>query len=198
MEGTIESTSYLPYTSISKSDKFYQSLLYRGCGTITITTGESTNAVVDDEICRIKTQDYQTYYITMMTGQYWSDNRPITIADVYFTYHHIIQLNQRQLTDLANLSKIDVQMIGDYKLQVNFPSSSIDNNLFFTNPILPATLSGQTLDYYTTLFANTPITNGCATFDRLKSDRDNTLFNLSNCPNYTAKVFQIKKFPDIL
>ena len=197
VEGTIESTSYLPYTSISKSDKFYQSLLYRGCGSIATTTGESTDSVVDDEICRIKTQDYQTYYITMITGQYWSDTRPITIADVYFTYHHIVQLNQRQLTDLANLSKIDVQMIGDYKLQVNFPSSSIDNNLFFTNPILPATLSGQTLDHYTTLFASAPITNGCATFDRLKSDRDNTLFNLSNCPNYAAKVFQIKRFPDV-
>gem|GEM_PF-2606839 len=98
---------------------------------------------------------------------------------------------------MDSYGKLDIRQNDDGTLTVQFPRESIDNQLFFINPILPAQyLTDQPLSYYQTQFAITPITSACASLKSQNIDKSSVIFNLTNCVNYVPQLLQIKQFAD--
>jgi hypothetical protein len=96
---------------------------------------------------------------------------------------------------LNSYSKLEISQNDDGSITVIFPRESVDNQLFFLNPILPAHyLTSQTLSYYQSHFATNPITSACATLKPQTTDKDSIIFDLSNCGEYTPQILQIKQF----
>jgi len=191
IEWTIQKISYLPYLSMSRSDKRYQHLLYRGC--ISLWSGNQLTG----DICTLTTTDNKSYTVSINPNLTWSDGTSITVNDIYFTYYDIIKSNIWNLSFLDSYGKLDIRQNDDGTLTVQFPRESIDNQLFFINPILPAQyLTDQPLSYYQTQFAITPITSACASLKSQNIDKSSVIFNLTNCVNYVPQLLQIKQFAD--
>lgn len=189
IEGTSQPITYLPYLSMSKSDRWYQHLLYRGC----IMMG-SGNQLTGD-ICTVTSSNNKTYNISLNPGLSWSDGTPITINDVFFTYHDIVKSNEWGLSFLDSYSKLEITQNSDGTISVVFPRESVDNQLFFLNSILPAHhLTTQTLQYYQRQFAVTPITSACGTLKPQTTDKSSVIFDLSACETYIPQLLQVKQF----
>lgn len=154
----------------------------------------SDNELVWD-ICNISTKDNKTYTINLNPNMTWSDGTNITINDVFFTYYDIVKSNQWGLTFLDSYSKLEITQNDDGTIVVVFPRESIDNQLFFLNPILPARhLTNQTLTYYQTQFASKPIMSACASIKPQTTDKMSTIFDLSRCSEYVPQILQVKQF----
>jgi len=95
-----------------------------------------TDLLFKDDLCHVRTTDYKTFLIKIADDKKWSDGDPITLNDVLFTYNDIIVNNAWVLSTLDNYQNIEINA-SEKKLEVIFPYPSIDNQIFFTNFILP-------------------------------------------------------------
>lgn len=189
IEWTSQEITYLPYLSMSKSDKRYQHLLYRGC--IVMWSGNQLTW----DICTVTTKDNRTYNLTLNPWLTWSDGTSITINDVFFTYYDIVKSNQWWLSFLDSYSKLEISQNDDGSITVIFPRESVDNQLFFLNPILPAHhLTNQTLQYYQRNFASNPITSACGSIKSQTTDKTSIIFDLTACSSYVPQILQVKQF----
>ena len=83
----------------------------------------------------------------------------------------------------------------DGKVSVSFPTSSPDNDQFFTNPLLPKhRLAQASLDEYRMDFALAPLTNGCAEISPQVKDINSLVFDLARCDRTNFAYYQIKKY----
>lgn len=193
VEATTEKVSYLPYISTKNNDKFYQSFLFNWCLTPYVTW---TDIIYKEDLCSVKTTDYKTFDIKILTWHYWSDWEPITLNDINFTYELLLIKNIWNLQTLDNYQNITINFTWD-NMQVIFPYPSIDNQIFFTNFILPLHwLEWESVEDYITKFWTEPITSGCAKLDNNQNDTNSVVFNLSACDKAYIKYYQIKQFKD--
>ncbi len=69
--------------------------------------------------------------------------------------------------------------------------------IFFTNFILPAhILANISLEEYMIRFLQDPIGTSCALLQTNGKELNNFIFDLSSCPNFSLKNYQIKWFKD--
>ncbi len=186
--------NYLPYTSINDDDKFYQSLLFKACLTPYVSW---TNILLKEELCKVETTNYKNFKIYLLKNNIWSDWTPISLEDVYFTYHDIIIQNKFNLSHLNNYKKIKISLKNDY-IEVEFPFPSIDNQLLFTNFILPKhVLENKNLNRYINQYPKNLINNNCWKLKLNVADPNSIIFDLTNCKNIFIKNYQYKKFKSI-
>lgn len=130
------------------------------------------------------------------TNATWSDWAPVTINDVYFTYKSIIKDNYRNIPHLDWFSSLQIN-VDEATLKIVFPKASKDNMIFFTNFILPAhILANISLEEYLIRFIQSPVGSTCARLETVWKDNDNYIFNLSACPDFSLKNYQIRWFKD--
>jgi hypothetical protein len=99
------------------------------------------------------------------------------------------------LSFLDSYSKLEITQNDDGSITIVFPRESVDNQLFFLNPILPAHhLTNKALSYYQSQFAANPITSACSTLKPQTTDKDSIIFDLTACKDYTPQILQIKQF----
>ena len=191
VEWIFSTTSFLPYLNADSQSKFYQGFLFDKC--LDYSIDENWGISYTDKLCHITTRDYKTYYVTVNSGDVWSDWVPFSIEDVYFTYNDIIKNNKLELPALERYSSLDIAMEAD-QVKVTFKNSSQDNTLFFTNYILPKhALVEPNQAMYTQSFALEPVYNNCAKIKTQTTDQDSLIFDLSNCADTSLWYYQIKK-----
>lgn len=192
VEWIIDPLNYLPYTSNTKTDKFYQSLLFGWCKQYQFSWWKVS---LENNLCDVYTNNNKTYYITIVKDLKWIDDVQFTIEDVLFTYQDILKNNILNFPNIENYAKIDIAKIDDNKIKVEFPNASVDNQWFFANPILPKhILKDKDLDYYIDQFATQPIYISCAVLDLVRSQNNNIIFDLTQCEQLLPKLLQVKKF----
>ena len=190
VEGMFTRPSYLPYINNSTSSKFYQWFLFDKC--LNYTIDENWWVSYTDKLCHVTTRDYKTYYVSVNSGDVWSDWVPFSIEDVYFTYNDIIKNNKLNISQLEKYANLDVSMDTD-KVKVTFKNSSQDNTLFFTNYILPKhALVEPNQDMYIYSFWLQPVYNNCAKIKDQTIDQNSLIFDLSNCMETKLLYYQLK------
>ena len=182
--------SYLPYINNNTSSKFYQWFLFDKC--LDYTVDEEWSVSYTDKLCHVTTRDYKTYYVSVNSGDVWSDWVPFSIEDVYFTYNDIIKNNKLDILQLEKYANLDVSMDTD-KVKVTFKNSSQDNTLFFTNYILPRhALIEPNHEMYVYSFWLQPVYNNCAKIKDQTIDQNSLIFDLSNCIDTNLLYYQLK------
>jgi hypothetical protein len=125
-----------------------------------------------------------------------NDGVPVTINDVYFTYKSILKDNYRNIPHLDWFGTIQISVDNNI-LKIVFPKASKDNMIFFTNFVLPAhILANISLEEYLIRFIQSPVGSTCARLETVWKESDNYIFNLSECPDFSLKNYQIKWFKD--
>jgi hypothetical protein len=193
VEATLQKPNFLPYITSADGDKLYQSLLFQWC---VHPVFSGVNVTFQNELCIVETNDRQTFTITMNpeNNSTWSDSAPVTINDVYFTYKSIIKDNYRNIPHLDWYSTLQIN-VDNNMLKIVFPKASKDNMIFFTNFILPAhILANISLEEYLIRFIQSPVGSTCTRLETVWKDSDNYIFNLSACPDFSLKNYQIKWF----
>ncbi len=194
VEGVIGGISYLPYTSTTKTDKFYQWLLFKGCVKTVVSWGKIQ---YENDLCEVTTRDFKNYFVTFPNEYRWIDDTKFTSEDVLFTYQSVLKDNIWKIEELNSYNKTEISKVDDSTIKVSFPKQSVDNILFFLSPILPShILTDQTLDYYLKTFGKQPIYISCAVLDLVKSHDDNVVFDITQCDNYYPQILQVKQFKD--
>ncbi len=194
LEATTSPITFLPYASEKDDDKLFQNMLFQGC---TQPVFSGSNIQYENQLCDISTDDYQTFSVTVPANNLWSDGEPITVEDVYFTYVTLLGENVWNLPYLEKYQNITSKVDGS-EIRFTFPSSSIDNMIFFTNFILPQhVLANQEYTRYTSNFANTLTSSTCVQLDTWWSDVRSAIFDLSQCDDFNLKFFQVKFFDDL-
>jgi len=174
----------LPYLWNWYYSKYVQSLLYRWC----LDNDWNTN------LCSVKTSDHKTYIVTLNWNNYWTSWRKITLDDVYFTYNDIIKNNSLNL---------DYPIVNDLKsivkdwnnIKIVFNQSSINNNVFFQNYILPENiLKNADKNFYISNYSQRNINSTCVSLDLKSNFKSNLILNYSKCPNYYINKYQFNLF----
>ncbi len=193
VEAGIWKIYYLPYTSNSDSDKFYQSFLFRWCITPYLSW---THILYRSDLCKVETDNWKDFKVYLLWNSYWSDWYPISLQDVYFTYHDILKNNIWNISFLKIYSNIKVKWSSDKTfIKVSFPYPSKDNLIFFTNFILPYhKLKNLTLNQYISEYWLNPVVSNCGRLTINKKDSNSILFDLSNCKDIYLKKYQYKYF----
>ena len=190
IEGMFSLPSYLPYVNNSVSSKFYQWFLFDKC--LDYSIDSDWNISYTDKLCHVTTRDYKTYYVSVNSGDVWSDWVPFSIEDVYFTYNDIIKNNKLSISQLEKYSNLDVLMEWD-QVKVTFKNSSQDNTLFFANYILPKhALIEPNYEMYTQTLSREPVYNNCAKIKPQTIDQNSLIFDLSNCMDTHIWYYQLK------
>lgn len=191
IEGVTRDVSFIPYTSFSAQDKFYQQLLFPGCLSINMSGGQTT---YDADLCNVISNDYKTYVVSLQSATWvWSDGAPVSLDDVLYTYEEILQNNTWELPFGKQYEGITIQKLSQNSLSVSFPRSSKDNTNFFTHPILPVHIvRNMDRNTFTKRFAQSPITDGCATVNG-SSDTKSLVFDLIDCRQSWLQFYQVKK-----
>ncbi len=159
--------------------------------------GEGYKIIYEPDMCKVITQDNKTFLVSLNTTGSRSDSTPLSIDDIVFTYEDIIKNNFRDIPNLRNYDKVDIEKISDNSLRVTFPGASVDNFNFFTNYILPKhLLKGVALNYYLTEFKEQPITDGCGTLKSTQADDSSLVFDVSACDRTSIRYYQVKKIDD--
>ncbi len=115
------------YAEFSEANREISSLVFSGL----TRYDPKTQNFVDDLAGLAISGDRKTYKFTMRDGAVWHDGTPLTAADVYFTYHDIIQHGEFQNPVLrANFQGVEVKLVDDKT--VEFVLSS-PNSFFITN-----------------------------------------------------------------
>mgnify|MGYP002347504721 CR=1 FL=1 len=193
VQGTFEPVSFLPYTSLKNDDKLYQSFLFDWCLEPYVS---GTQILFEEDLCNVQTKDFQTFDITIKDNPKWSDGLSVSINDVYFSYNNILKENQWWIAGFESFANLEIKKSEDGKsMTVKFPSSSIDNNIFFTNYILPYhTLNGVSMDNYISSFSQNPVKTWCWNLQTSNKDYQSLIFDLSECPDSYVKYYQVKNF----
>lgn len=191
VEGVTTNISYLPYVRDTDADLFYQGLLYRACMNY---FGSGYQIIYEPDVCKVLTQDNKTFVVSLNTTGSRSDGTPVSIEDVLFTYQDIIKENFRDIPNLRNFQKVDIEKLSEDSLRVTFPGASVDNFNFFTNYILPKhKLKGAGLNYYLTEFKAEPVTSNCASIKAGQADESSLVFDVENCDKAWIRYYQVKK-----
>jgi len=189
IEWVTHDISYVPYTSFTPQDRFYQHLLFPSCLAMGVSWWVAT---YDTNICNVLSTDYKTYIVSLNTTGTWSDGAPISMADILYTYESILQKNIRGLPFGQQYEGLSIQKISPTSFSVTFPRSSKDNTQFFSYPILPAhILEKRSREEYTKLFASKPVTAGCAILNNSR-DAQSLIFDVGNCRETWLKYYQVK------
>lgn len=193
VEAIFNQVSYLPYLKNDWQSLFYQSFLFDACADYNTINEQG----LQGSHCKLNTSDYQTYYVALAgTGNTRSDGQARTLEDIYFTYEKIIHQNIWWIKTLSSYADLKIEKEKD-RLKITFPSSTTDNNYFFTFAILPQHILAQaTFEDYTSAFAANPITSGCGKLVPKSSDTQSLIFNLVDCKETNFAFYQIKNYPD--
>lgn len=193
VEAIFNQVSYLPYLKNDWQSLFYQSFLFDACADYNTINEQG----LQGSHCKLDTSDYQTYYVSLAgTGNTRSDGQARTLEDIYFTYEKIIHQNIWWIKTLTSYTDLKVEKEKD-RIKITFPSSTTDNNYFFTFAILPQHILAQaTFEDYTSAFAANPITSGCGKLVPKSSDTQSLIFNLVDCKETNFAFYQIKNYPD--
>lgn len=193
VEAIFNQVSYLPYLKNDWQSLFYQSFLFDACADYNTINEQG----LQGSHCKLNTSDYQTYYVSLAgTGNTRSDGQARTLEDIYFTYEKIIHQNIWWIKTLTSYTDLKVEKEKD-RIKITFPSSTTDNNYFFTFAILPQHILAQaTFEDYTSAFAANPITSGCGKLVPKSSDTQSLIFNLVDCKETNFAFYQIKNYPD--
>lgn len=193
VEAIFNQVSYLPYLKNDWQSLFYQSFLFDACADYNTINEQG----LQGSHCKLNTSDYQTYYVSLAgTGNTRSDGQARTLEDIYFTYEKIIHQNSWWIKTLTSYTDLKVEKEKD-RIKITFPSSTTDNNYFFTFAILPQHILAQaTFEDYTSAFAANPITSGCGKLVPKSSDTQSLIFNLVDCKETNFAFYQIKNYPD--
>ena len=193
VDAIFNQVSYLPYLKNDWQSLFYQSFLFDACADYNTINEQG----LQGSHCKLNTSDYQTYYVSLAgTGNTRSDGQARTLEDIYFTYEKIIHQNSWGIKTLSSYADLKIEKEKD-RLKITFPSSTTDNNYFFTFAILPQHILAQaTFEDYTSAFAANPITSGCGKLVPKSSDTQSLIFNLVDCKETNFAFYQIKNYPD--
>ena len=193
VEAIFNQVSYLPYLKNDWQSLFYQSFLFDACADYNTINEQG----LQGSHCKLDTSDYQTYYVALAgTGNTRSDGQARTLEDIYFTYEKIIHQNSWGIKTLGSYADLKIEKEKD-RLKITFPSSTTDNNYFFTFAILPQHILAQaTFEDYTSAFAANPITSGCGRLVPKSSDAQSLIFNLVDCKETNLAFYQIKNYTD--
>lgn len=190
IEGVTRDVSFVPYTSFSPQDTFYQHLLFPGCLSVSTSGGK---AIYNNDLCKVISTDYKTYVVSLMsnTGAR-SDGAPVSIDDVLFTYEQILKKNIRSLPFGKLYEGITITKLSQNSLTISFPRASKDNTDFFSHPILPEHIV-RSMDRatFTSRFSQAPIIDGCATMTSSR-DTKSLIFNVEQCSKTWLKFYQVK------
>jgi hypothetical protein len=194
VEAGVGPAFYLPYSSDSDKYKFYQSLLFRGCLSPYVS---GTQILYKQDLCKVETENYRDFYVYLATSDNWSDQVPISLDDVYFTYKNILVDNKFNFKYLDKYKNIKVSRESNF-VKVSFPYPSKDNLIFFTNFILPKhILETKDKEFYLQKFPTQLVNSTCASIRLSKEDRYSILFDLKKCQDYYINNFQYKFFENI-
>lgn len=189
VEWIFETTSFLPYLQNNFSSNFYQGLLFNSCSK-QIFSWE--NRTIEQDLCKIYTPDNQSYEIILSKWMIRSDWTPVSIEDIFFTYDEILHQNIRNIKSLDTYKNIEIEKNWN-RIKIKFPTVSPDNEIFFTNYILPKhKLEESTLQEYISNFSLEPIYTNCANIVSQSTDQYSLIFNLINCKDTNLNFYQIK------
>jgi len=197
VEWIFDEVSYLPYLKNDDQSVFYQKFLFQSCLDLynldIITTEEWWKYA--EGLCKVYTDDTQNFVLKIIDDNVvWSDWKPVTIEDIFFTYDEIIRKNRRDVQYLNTWNSVTVSL-EDGKVNVSFPTISEDNFNFFTNAILPKHIvESMDLDTYKNYFSLAPITNGCARIMPQTKDVNSLIFDLNDCNDTNFAYYQIKNY----
>ena len=197
VEWIFDEVSYLPYLKNDDQSTFYQKFLFQSCLDLynldIITTEEWWKYA--EGLCKVYTDDTQNFVLKIIDEDVtWSDGRPLTIEDIFFTYDEILRKNRRDLQSLNTWNSVTVSL-EDGKVKVSFPTISEDNFNFFTNAILPKHIvESMDLDTYKNYFSLAPITDGCAKIMSQTKDVNSLIFDLNDCTDTNFAYYQIKNY----
>ena len=192
VEWIFDQVSYLPYLQSDDQSIFYQKFLFRSCLNL-YKTDWSWNYVQD--LCKVYTDDDQNYILKIVDEDAtWSDWRPVTIEDVFFTYDEIIRKNRWSLQSLNTWNSVTVAL-EDWKVRVSFPTISSDNMNFFVNAILPKHIvDSMDINTYRNYFSLAPVTNGCAKIMPQTKDVNSLIFDVNSCEDTKFAYYQVKNY----
>lgn len=192
VEATFSEISYLPYLKNDPQSFFYQSFLFDACLDYNRLETENT---LESDLCKIITQDYQTYYVSLQDKEKKrSDGLPFSLEDIYFTYNEIVHKNRWDLDGLKAYEDLDISIEED-TIKVVFPNNNKDNNYFFTQYILPSkVLQSANLANYQSNFASNPVTSACGKIETKNNDINSLVYNLSQCKDTHLGYYQIKMY----
>jgi len=113
---------------------------------------------------------------------------------LFFTYDHILAQNIWDIKSLAAYKEVKVEQKSDHLL-VTFPTSTTDNDYFFTYYLLPShVLVNADINKYKSIFAANPITSGCGKIAPKTSDTQSLVFDLTKCEDTNFAYYQIKNY----
>lgn len=193
VEAIFNQISYLPYLKNDWQSVFYQSFLFDACADYATLNEEG----LEGKNCKIITQDYQTYFVSPNgTGKTWSDGMPWGLEDLFFTYDKVIRQNIWNIKPLTAYQEIKVEQEAE-RIKITFPTSTTDNNYFFTSAILPKhILEHAQYNDYIGAFAANPITSACGKLQPKSNDPQSLVFNLMQCEDTNLAFYQIKNYED--
>ncbi len=193
VEAIFDQISYLPYLKNDWQSLFYQSFLFDACVDYATLNTEG----LEGKYCKIITQDYQTYYVSPNgTGKTWSDGEQWSLEDLFFTYDQVIRQNIWDIKPLTAYNDLQISK-EENRLKITFPTSTTDNNFFFSFAILPKhVLEHARFEDYISTFALNPITSACGKLVTKSNDAHSLIFNLMQCEQTNLAFYQIKSYPD--
>ena len=197
VEWIFDEVSYLPYLKNDDQSTFYQKFLFQSCLDLynldIITTEEWWKYA--EGLCKVYTDDTQNYVLKIIDeNAVWSDWRPVTIEDIFFTYDEIIRKNRREVQYLNTWNSVTVSL-EDGKIKVSFPTISEDNFNFFTNAILPKHIvEPMDLETYKNYFSLAPVTDWCAKIMPQSKDVNSLIFDVNACEDTNFAYYQIKNY----
>ena len=204
VEWIFDEVSYLPYLKNDDQSIFYQKLLFRACLNLykSWDGNEWENGIYEwekiayaQDLCKVYTEDNQNYVLKIADeGAVWSDWTPVTIQDVFFTFDEIIRKNRWEIQSLNTWNSVSVSLEDD-KVNVVFPTKSIDNVNFFVNAILPKhVVDTMNLEEYKNYFSVSPVTDWCAKIMSQTKDVNSLIFDLNECDDTNFAYYQVKNY----
>ena len=197
VEWIFDEVSYLPYLKNDDQSVFYQKFLFQSCldlYNLDIVTTEEWWKYAEG-LCKVYTDDTQNFVLKIIDeNATWSDWKPLTIEDIFFTYDEIIRKNRREIQSLNIWNSVTVSL-EDWKVKVSFPTISEDNFNFFTNAILPKhVVEYMDLNTYKDYFSLAPVTNWCAKIMPQSKDINSLIFDVNDCDDTKFAYYQVKNY----
>ena len=173
----------VPYLWNNYFSKYLQSLIFRWC----------LNSQWKEDLCKVSTNDDKTFYVELSWDNYWSDDRKITLDDIYFTYNDIILNNSLWLknpipNNIESIKKTDDNIV------VVFKTKTINNKSLFKNYILPKHILKWKDKDYLNQFVWNLVNSTCVKLDNKSDYVSNIIFNYQNCKDYYINKYQFILF----
>lgn len=189
------------FTDFSDSNREISGLIFSGL----VKYDPRSKTFVDDLAHLTLSEDKKTYRFTLKDKVLWQDEEPLTIDDVYFTYHDLIQNPDFQNPIVrANFEGVEIKKVDDKNITFTLDKP---NSFFITNVnigILPQHLLKDTpvKDLLSNSFNLKPIGSGAYKADTtLETQNDGrekitlTLFDSYYGPKPKIKMIHLVVFP---